>query len=292
MTVSGVYCIQNKINGKVYIGSTSRDFETRFKEHKRLLLENRHHCSYLQRAWNKYGEMAFEFHILDHVSGSIEILKADQAWIDSIRQFNGIYNTSILVGSPLSQENTDEASARISEIQKKKWENQNRRDALAERNRNRTDEERRVLHDIGRQRIGSPDVTVISPDGQKFREIIGVRKFCKEHGLDYRSFLRLSKGEYATYKGWTVEGRQCSSSKRSDSLRKYYNEGDRVKYNLKSPSGELFLDIQNLSEFCKNHGLEVGNVRKLFRRKSKSALGWIAVDDNGNNINIDFRRKK
>ena len=60
MTISGVYCIQNKINGKVYIGSTSRDFETRFKEHKRLLLENRHHCSYLQRAWNKYGEMESE----------------------------------------------------------------------------------------------------------------------------------------------------------------------------------------------------------------------------------------
>lgn len=57
---SGVYKITNTCNGNFYIGS-SIDLGMRFYSHK-LTLRNGNHCnSYLQRAWNKYGENSFVF---------------------------------------------------------------------------------------------------------------------------------------------------------------------------------------------------------------------------------------
>ena len=60
----GIYCIKNKINGKVYIGS-SNNIERRFKRHKTELNTKRHSNKYLEKAYIKYGEENFEFIILE-----------------------------------------------------------------------------------------------------------------------------------------------------------------------------------------------------------------------------------
>lgn len=60
----GVYCIENKTNGKKYIGM-SRDIRRRWYEHKSDLRNNNHINSYLQASWNLHGEDAFEFKILE-----------------------------------------------------------------------------------------------------------------------------------------------------------------------------------------------------------------------------------
>jgi len=62
----GVYKIENKENGKVYIGS-SNNIYSRFKNHKTLLKNNKHHSNHLQYAWNKYGGNNFIFEILEEV---------------------------------------------------------------------------------------------------------------------------------------------------------------------------------------------------------------------------------
>jgi group I intron endonuclease len=59
-TISAVYQIKNIINGHRYIGS-SVDVYSRFACHKSDLKNGKHCNSHLQRAWNKYGEDAFEF---------------------------------------------------------------------------------------------------------------------------------------------------------------------------------------------------------------------------------------
>lgn len=58
-----IYYIKNKKNGKIYIGQTVRPNE-RFKKHKWELERNMHPNEYLQNAWNKYGENAFEYGVL------------------------------------------------------------------------------------------------------------------------------------------------------------------------------------------------------------------------------------
>ena len=58
-----VYEILNTSSNKRYIGCSS-DVSARWVHHKHCLKLNKHNNSYLQSAWNKYGEDSFIFTIL------------------------------------------------------------------------------------------------------------------------------------------------------------------------------------------------------------------------------------
>lgn len=61
---SGIYIIYCTTNFGVYVGSTSL-FKNRRTTHLYGLRNNQHHCRYLQNAWNKYGEDAFVFQVVE-----------------------------------------------------------------------------------------------------------------------------------------------------------------------------------------------------------------------------------
>jgi group I intron endonuclease len=63
---SGVYKIESKINGKIYIGSAVC-FASRWLSHKHDLRKNKHHSLKLQRHYNKYGEDDLIFAIVCHI---------------------------------------------------------------------------------------------------------------------------------------------------------------------------------------------------------------------------------
>lgn len=83
--IPGVYAIRNSADGRLYIGSTVRTVGVRFREHRKLLRKGRHHSPYLQRAWGKYGEAAFDFHLLEVVFQVSHIAEREQYWIDVTR---------------------------------------------------------------------------------------------------------------------------------------------------------------------------------------------------------------
>jgi group I intron endonuclease len=62
--IIGIYQIKNIINNKRYIGQ-SNDILKRWLKHTSDLNKNKHHCNYLQYAWNKYGEINFIFEIIE-----------------------------------------------------------------------------------------------------------------------------------------------------------------------------------------------------------------------------------
>lgn len=76
----GIYAIVNKVNGRMYIGS-STNMKKRWSRHRCLLVKNEHHCKYLQNAWNKYGADSFEFQELE-LCEEQELLEAEQRWLD------------------------------------------------------------------------------------------------------------------------------------------------------------------------------------------------------------------
>lgn len=82
----GVYSITNWVNGKRNIGQ-AQDVIKRWGQHKSALRHNRHVNSYLQNAWNKYGEQNFNFEIL--MLCSLEKLdKEEKRLIDKYKTIN------------------------------------------------------------------------------------------------------------------------------------------------------------------------------------------------------------
>lgn len=62
--MTGIYCIENNVNGKKYIGQ-AKDIQKRWKLHKAELRRGNHYNEHLQRAWNMYGPDAFSFYVLE-----------------------------------------------------------------------------------------------------------------------------------------------------------------------------------------------------------------------------------
>jgi len=78
--ICGIYCIENMINGKKYIGKAV-DIYARWGRHKSLLRGGKHENEILQRAWNKNGENNFIFYIIS----VFEIEKLDEKEIYYIK---------------------------------------------------------------------------------------------------------------------------------------------------------------------------------------------------------------
>ena len=80
-SISGIYTITNKNNGKTYIGS-SIDIGNRWGEHLCTLRKNTHCNGHLQRSWNKHGEDAFEFKVIKLTQ---DLLDAEIYFVDQIK---------------------------------------------------------------------------------------------------------------------------------------------------------------------------------------------------------------
>lgn len=112
----GIYEIVNVKDGKAssYVGS-SINIEKRWREHRSALHARRHDNIHLQHAWDKWGENAFVFSILEEVSEG-HLMVMEQEYLDHYFHRGSCYNIAITAGpvGPLSEETRQ----RISQGQK------------------------------------------------------------------------------------------------------------------------------------------------------------------------------
>jgi group I intron endonuclease len=94
-----IYKIINLINGKFYVGSTTNQ-KVRFRQHRKLLRGNRHHCKHLQAAWNKYGEDKFSFAVVEEIPSSEALWEAEDRWLNLHVGTDGCYNSGRAAVAP------------------------------------------------------------------------------------------------------------------------------------------------------------------------------------------------
>lgn len=96
----GIYKIRNVVNQKFYVGS-SNDMKDRFRQHRKLLRGNRHHCNHLQSAWNKYGEECFKFEVVSELVEEAALFAAENVWLQEWVGKPGCYNSGRSAEAPM-----------------------------------------------------------------------------------------------------------------------------------------------------------------------------------------------
>ncbi len=126
----GVYKITNKINGKVYIGSTNHIHRRRTQNFNRL--KNGIHNSFkLQKDYDLYGLDAFEFDVIErHVNNEI-LLDREQFFIDKYMAYTEGYNVCQFSCSSKGRKQSEDQKKQHSERMKGKKLTKEHRDNLS-----------------------------------------------------------------------------------------------------------------------------------------------------------------
>ncbi|HQF37046.1 MAG TPA: GIY-YIG nuclease family protein [Candidatus Dojkabacteria bacterium] len=94
--VCGIYCIENIITNKKYIG-LSRDINKRLWSHKTNLIKNKHSNMHLQSAFNLYGIDNFIFYIIEECDKE-DLNDKEIYYIELYKARNREFGYNILVG--------------------------------------------------------------------------------------------------------------------------------------------------------------------------------------------------
>ena len=114
MSKSGIYKITNTLNGHRYVGSAV-SLTRRWNKHRSDFRKGIN-SPHLQHAWDKYGEGAFEFHVIGTCAEE-DLLRLEQECIDHLRPE---YNISPTAGSSLGVSRSLETRAKMSVAKKGK----------------------------------------------------------------------------------------------------------------------------------------------------------------------------
>lgn len=109
-----VYKITCTANGRTYIGSTV-DFPSRRRRHIHLLRRGMHHSLHLQRSYDKHGEQAITFEIIDDGVPVATLLDRESCLIRSLKP---AFNSSSVNATRLGAKQSSECKAKVSRANK------------------------------------------------------------------------------------------------------------------------------------------------------------------------------
>lgn len=211
--ISGIYIIVHVKSGKVYIGK-AENIRKRWHDHKHTLNNGNHHNRYLQRAWNKYGEQAFKFQILEYCS--IEHFEAREKHYIAIYKVRGLaYNMTDGGEGVLGIVHSSETKKKMSIAANARWESLDYRAIMVAKHKGKTIplEQRAKMslaHKGHKPTAEAHEKSIItnrknyiftSPDGIEYK-VNGLTKFCRENGLSGGAMCNVAKGKRPHHKGW------------------------------------------------------------------------------------------
>lgn len=186
-----IYKITNIHNGKFLIGSTNNP-EKRWIRHKSKARCGKHINRYFQFEWNKYGEQAFVFSILEIVDKECDLRQIEQNYLDDFYEHPLCINLNPNADCPKSWKGkkrkpfTTEHRRKISVAQIGRINSQSSNDKRREAMKNRME-----------------NFTLISPDG-KIVKCEGFRITATKFDLDYRHLIAIVRQKRKSHKGWKL----------------------------------------------------------------------------------------
>ena len=185
--LSGIYTINNTVDGKVYVGSSANLYE-RKAAHWNHLKNNKHHNPHLQNAWNKYGKDCFVFEAV-MVVPIICLIEFEQKIVDHLKtRGESLYNMRVCVETCLGVKRSDEFR---------------RQSSLRNVGKVLT-EEHKIK--ISLSEMCRPYPALISPNGELYESGIHRKAFCEQHDLNRTGFGKLCAGFIKSHKGWRLAG--------------------------------------------------------------------------------------
>lgn len=290
LKLPGVYRITNLENGKIYIGGTVDKVKQRFSAHLSNLRLNQHVNSHFQNAWNKYGESAFLFEIVEtcFVSDKVYVDAREQWWMDFYDSHNPDlgYNLNKRADRKTFTEEQKEYAARL----------KNPKGVLVYKTKNDP----------------NPEI------------IFNVNGYCKDKGYDSQTVFAVLRGTRASYKGMIFryvdetknKGRQKSDYKKymkkdislvsQDENPDYYiincvkeipensqhlfeyerkdlesicryklykTPAESCEWRIWEPDGTTYI-ISNLRDFAEERGLAGGNLTQVAKNQKNHHKGY------------------
>jgi len=305
---SGIYKIINKFNGRIYIGSAKRFIE-RWKSHTSSLRTQKHSNKFLQADFNKCGEDAFVFEVVEVTDGKTkeERLMIEESYIKQYYdKGDNCYNLCDRAVSRenIKNKNPEETKRKISSAAKIMWNDPEKaqnirkaiKDALSEpgiaqrhqeglikswqgNNKRREAASKRMSE---RMRNGSEEskeaIETLKKSQPKGRETF--KKRMKEDTEFRQTYVEIAKKKTEVlnerYKN-DAEYRVMMDQKSIENIKEYNKiraENIPIKFPLISPDGQIYSNIRSLSAFAKEHGLDSSGLYKLYSGKLNQVKGW------------------
>ncbi len=198
--ISGIYTITNLVNNKMYLGYT-KSFIDRRDSHFSELRLNIHKNTYLQRAWNKYGESNFKFEIL--VECPEELLPSEEHyWATLLNVNNPKFGYNNRLTHPYNR--TVHTPETIEKMRRKligRSPNLSEQGKLnkinAQKNRIRSEEEKRKGGLTKRKPL-----ICLNLKGEFLKEYTHAREAAKHTGADYKLISMNCKGKRSNTNGY------------------------------------------------------------------------------------------
>lgn len=240
---SGIYLIKNLINNKKYTGK-STNLADRWSHHKSELRNNYHINNYLQNAWNKYGENAFVFIIIENCQ--IEDLgKRETFWIEKLQtmSYQNGYNIEIptLDGGKLMNDETKDKIGRANTGKKRSLEQ---------------------LEKLSKSHMGqnpwNKGVPMSEISKSKLSESLkGLQAGEKHHMFGKKHSQETLEKMVAIKMGKTFRAKP---------------------FKIKNPNGEI-IEGENLKKFCKENNLNNSHIGAVIKGHRKHHKGWSAANE-------------
>ena len=116
--ICGIYCIENLVNHKKYIGLSVNIYK-RWGDHKYALNNQKHANPYLQRAWNKYGKENFKFWIVE-ACNQVNLHDKEIYYIELYNTTNENYGYNCSCGGEITSTREDTLEKRSITLSKRK----------------------------------------------------------------------------------------------------------------------------------------------------------------------------